>query len=311
MYAAIEVVFPVFTIMLSGWAFVRFGFIGREGLKGITNFVFLLAIPALLFRAMANGAVDGDVDWSLLYAYYSATAVNFILAHLVGWKVLIVPADQRAVMGISVTFSNAVLIGIPVVQLAYGPKGLVPLLILISVHALILITIATLSLEISRGSGDRWSSVVVQSSKGILTNPIVVALIAGLAWFYTGWELPVVVDRFCDILGTGAGPAALFAVGASMAYINLQGDIRHIVLLTTMKLLLLPLWVWILMVYVFDVREDWIKTAVTMAALPIGANASLFAQRYELYEHRATGAVFLSTVLSIITLTVLIGFIDI
>ena len=311
MYAAIEIVFPVFSIMIAGWCFVRFGLMGRKGLKGITNYVFLLAIPALLFRTMANGAVDGNVDWSLIYAYYSAAAINFVLAHIIGWKILVVPPDQRAVMGISATFSNGVLIGLPLVQLAYGQKGLVPLLLLISVHALILITIATLSLEISRGSGDRWYKILFQSSKGVLTNPIVVSLIAGLAWYHTGWQLPVVVDRFCEILGTGAGPAALFAVGSSMAYIKLQGDLRHIALLTGMKLLLLPLWVWIMMVFVFDVREDWIKIAVIMAALPIGANASLFAQRYEVYEDRATGAVFLSTVLSIVTLTIFIGFIDI
>ncbi len=311
MYAAIEIVFPVFAIMVAGWVFVRAGLMGREGVKAITNFVFLLAIPALLFRSMAKGVAEGAVDWNLIYGYYLAAAINFLLAHLLGWKLLPVPGDQRAVMGISVTFSNAVLIGIPLIQLAYGPSGLIPLLLLISVHAMILITASTLSLEISRGSGIHWSAVIGQSIKGLMTNPIVMALVVGLSWHHFSLPLPVVVDRFCNILGTGAGPAALFAVGSSMAYTRFKGDLRHIVTLTAMKLLLLPFWVWVLMVYLFDVRDDWIKIAVTMAALPVGANASLFAHRYGIYEQRATGAVFLSTILSVVTLSILIGFIDI
>ncbi|SDH25143.1 AEC family transporter [Roseospirillum parvum] len=304
---AIDIVLPVFAVMVVGWLFARGGVIDQGGVKAISDFVFLLAVPALLFRTTAQGIGDGNVDPGLFQAYYLAAAINFFLALFIGWKLLPVSGAERAVMTVAATFSNAVLIGIPLVERAFGPDGLVPLLLLVSVHAMILLTAGTIAVEIARGAGNRLHTVVLSTLKGVAKNPLIMSLLAGFLWHATGVPLPAMVDSFCSIVATGAGPAALFAVGAGLAAYRLSGDLRHIVTLVGVKCLLMPLWVWLLATRVFDVRPDWVPVMVVMAALPIGANASLFALRYGLYIQRATGAVFLSTLFSVLTLTVLIG----
>lgn len=308
---AIEIVLPVFAVMVVGWLFARGGVIDQGGVKAISDFVFLLAVPALLFRTTAGGLGEGAVDPGLFKAYYLAAAVNFGLALTIGWKVLPVAATERAVMTVAATFSNAVLIGIPLIERAFGPDGLVPLLLLVSVHAVILLTAGTIAFEIARGGEQghgRIGGVLRQSLKGVVRNPIIMSLLAGFAWHATGVPLPGMVDSFLGIVATGAGPAALFAVGGGLAFYRLAGDLRHILALVVLKCLFLPLWVWLLATRVFEVRPDWVPVMVVMAALPIGANASLFALRYGVYVQRATGAVFLSTLVSVLTLTVLIGF---
>jgi predicted permease len=118
--------------------------------------------------------------------------------------------------------------------------------------------------------------------------------------------LPVPLDRAASLLGTAAVPCALFAMGASLAAFPLRGDLPPALLLVAFKLVLHPLMVWVFAVPVMGLEGIGVRVAVTMAAMPTGVNAYLFAARYEAAEGVASRVVFLSTAASIVTISVVL-----
>lgn len=115
------------------------------------------------------------------------------------------------------------------------------------------------------------------------------------------------MDDTLALIGKAAAPVSLFAVGATLATCRIAGDLREALVMTALKLLVLPVVVWASATFVFDLRPEWITVAVVAAAMPAGANVYVFARKYDIYVNRATAVVLLSTVLSVVTLTALIA----
>jgi predicted permease len=112
-----------------------------------------------------------------------------------------------------------------------------------------------------------------------------------------------VPDRFLEMLGEAGVPMALVALGLTLAGYSLKGQWRGIITLLVLKLLCLPVAVWLIARYVVDLDLFWTHIALMLAAMPTGANAYLFAERYASGTAPVSGAIALGTVLSLITLS--------
>ena len=119
-------------------------------------------------------------------------------------------------------------------------------------------------------------------------------------------SLPGLIDRGTELLGGAAVPCALFALGGSLAGYPLVGDVGPSLYLTALKLVLHPLLVWVVAVPFLGLSGLWVSVAVTMAAMPAGLNVYLFGARYEAAEGVAARTVFLTTLLSVGTISVLL-----
>lgn len=303
----LEIVVPVFLVVACGWLFAHRGLVAGAGATAITNFVFYLAIPSLLFRTLATGGVREQFEWAILGAYYGGALLNFLGAWLLSRFVFGNPADAAALAGMAGTFSNLGLIGLPLVQRAYGEAGLVPFMLIIMVQSAILFTVTTLAVEIPRGQGRGWLRSVVVPLRSVAVNPIVIAALGGVAFGFTGLSLPTMVDETLVLLGRAAGPVALFVLGSSLAGCRIAGDLRETLAVTAVKLVAMPVTVYLLAVHVFALRADWVTVAVLAAAMPCGANVFVFAQRYNAFLNRATAAVVLTTMGCVATVTALVA----
>ena len=306
MSAVVEIVLPVFALILCGWAFAHGGLLPAGGARAVGIFVFNLAIPALLFRAMARGLPPFGQAGGLLAAYYGGVALVYVVAELLGRRVFRTGAAERAVMGMSAGFSNVAVIGLPLVSLAYGHDGLVPAVLIIACHSPTLISATTIVVEAALGRGEGGFRVALATFASLLRNPIVVGVLLGIAWGAVGLEIPGPMRRFLDLLAGAAPPAALFALGASLVDFRIRGALRESLVVVALKLVALPVLVWLLATFVFDVPPLWRAVAVLSAALPSGANAFLLAQRYDVYVQRSATVVLVSTVASIATLSILL-----
>jgi predicted permease len=303
----IEIVLPVFGVMACGWFFSRRNLISDAGITGIVNFIFYLAIPALLFRTLASGAVQEQFDAHLIFGYFSAALTCYGISWLISRKVFRNPADASALGAMGATFSNSVLIGLPFVQRAYGDAGLVPLMLIVMVHSSILFTTTTLAVGLGRPDGGRWYMTLAKTLRSVLLNPIVLGALSGLAFGLTGLHLPGVADDTLSLIGRAAAPVSLFAVGATLASCKIAGDLRESVTMSLLKLLLLPILVFISTHFIFGVKPEWVTVAVIAGAMPAGANVYVFARKFDVYVQRATAIVVISTVGSVLTLTALVA----
>jgi len=305
---------PVFLLIAAGFLAGRVGWIRNEAVKDLSNLTFLLLIPALLFRTMSNVHVE-QLDLRPIAAYFLAALA--LLAALVAWLGLNPRGVVTALAGV---FSNMVMIGITLVELAYGKAGVVTLLTLVSVHALILLTVATVVLEaavarqavaegratpVALSGWARWQALATSSArvaKGALIHPIPLPIVCGLLFAQTGWTLPTVVDKPLQLLGSAFGPIALVLVGVTMARTPVGEHWRGALGVSLSKNLVLPLLVGA-SAWVFGIRGVPLTVMVVAAALPIGANVFLFSQRYNVAHDLVTASIGVSTGLALFTLS--------
>ncbi|HEV3176911.1 MAG TPA: AEC family transporter [Stellaceae bacterium] len=307
MSTVIEVVLPVFAVILLGFGFGRGGFLSAEGARGLGAFVYYAAIPALLFRGMAAASAGVGGSLGLLGAYFAGALAVFALSMAIGRLAFGLSLPEQGLMALGTGFSNSVQLGIPLVLAAFGDAGLVPLTIIISVHSLLLLSLTTVVVEAGRGHAGGALRMAEATAIAIAGNPVILSIVAGFLWRLTGFAVPAPLQHLIDLLAAAATPAALFSLGATLAGFRLAGDLAESLVVVAIKLLVLPVVVWLFATGIFHLGALDTAVATTCAALPTGSNAFILAQRYNLYVARAASSVLISTALSIVTLGVLLA----
>jgi predicted permease len=174
------------------------------------------------------------------------------------------------------------------------------------VHALVLLTLATLILELQTardqhadlGQSNRLWHTVVQALRSALLHPVPLPILLGLLYAQTGWGLHPVVDKPLQLLGDAFAPMALMLVGISLTQTRLGPNLRKAFGLSLVKTVLHPL-LMLTVAWTLGLRGLPLSVMVVVAALPMGANGFLFAQRYRHEEDTVTAAVGLSNLMAI------------
>lgn len=293
--------FPVVLLVALGYAAGRLRWIRAESGKDLSNLVFLVLTPALMFRTMGKVQVQ-ELDFRPLASYFLAVLLLF------AGTLLLQGFNRRAaVLALAATFSNTVMIGVALIGLAYGEAGLVILLTLVSLHALVLLTAGTVVLELAvareaaAGQARAMWRTVLGAVRNAIIHPVPLPILAGLLFAQTGWALPDVVDRPLQWLGQAFGPLALLLVGVTLAGTAAGPHLRGALGVTLAKNLLLPALVAPLGL-LLGLRGLPLVVMVVTAALPIGANVFLFSQRYAVAEELVTACVIVSNAAALLTL---------
>lgn len=312
MDATLPIILPVFGLILLGYIMGKTPLITKSGVTGINNFVFYCAIPALLFRTMSKLENLQNADPTIFLAYYLPVFLLFGVTWLMARHVFHLPAQERAMMAMGASFSNTVLLGLALVSFAYGERGLVPLTLIISIHPIVLIALPTILIEIARArEGEAANTGMIATSwtiaRSLLKNPPVVGMAAGALWALTGFGYHPIAERFIGLLANVAAPAALFALGATLVQFRIRGDFSQTATMTTLKLAVLPVMVFISAQYVFQLEPLLVAVATINASMPSGVNVFLLASHYGIYVQRAAATVLLTTALSIFAAALVMG----
>lgn len=310
MSSVLTTILPVFGLIALGFICARTNFISSAAGQGLSQVVFNLAMPALLFRTVAVIDQQSLSPWPLWVALFGGIAFVWIVTTVIARATtLIDAAPPSAAMGAS--FGNIAMLGLPLSLAHFGDRAALPVSFILSIHAPILWLAAVIHIE-ATGQGRLPSplNIIRQLALQLIRNPIVLALLAGSLWRATGLGLHPVPDRFLELLGEAGIPTALVALGLSLAGYSLKGQWRGILTLMTLKLVLLPLAVWLIARHVVSLDPFWTQIALVLAAMPTGANAYLFAERYATGTASVSGAIALGTALSLITLSILFLLMD-
>ncbi|MEM9207374.1 MAG: AEC family transporter [Pseudomonadota bacterium] len=299
----LTLILPVFGIVGVAYLARLTGLLSESVENGISDFVFRIAIPCLLFRTMIT-AEFGDVSpWAYWAAYFMPIVVTWSAAMFIVMIPLGRDKPTGIVAGFSACQSNTVLIGIPLILSVYGDAGTAPIATLIAIHLPIMMLVAAVLMEISRGSGANWGETLKKVAKGVALNPIIIGILAGLVWRLM--NLPAeglfrpILDSFANIAGT----CALFVLGLALRKYGVAGDLRASLSLTTLKIIIHPLLVYVLAVHVFDLPPAWTGAVILFAASPSGVNAYLVAKYYGTGLRISSSTIAISTFLSVISVS--------
>ena len=306
--------FAIFAIAALGWVIGKLKWLGPAGMdpaRTLSNAAFYIFVPALLFRTTAR--IDfHTLQWNTLFAYFAPVLVLLAFVYAAerhrnrGGGM---PAAAPSVRAISAIFGNTVQVGIPMAAALFGEAGLAIHVTIVSLHSLTILTVLTALVELDlarerhRGSAGTGKLVATlrTTMRNTIIHPVVLPVLAGFAWNLTGLPLPAVADEILQTLGQAVVPVCLVLIGMSLAYYGMRGAARGAVVLTIVKLALLPALVLVVARWGFGLTGLPLAVVVMMAALPVGSNALIFSQRYETLQSEASAAIVFSTLAFVAT----------
>ena len=306
----------IFVVVALGWVVGKAGWLGPKNESGdpartLANAAYYIFVPALLFRTTAR--IDlAAMPWGTVVAFF--VPVLALLVGVYAWERRAnrggaLPTAAPSVRAISATFGNSVQVGIPFAAALFGEAGLAIHVALVSLHALTLLTVLTALVELDLArerrtlghSNAHLAKTLGRTMRNTIIHPVVLPVLAGLAWNFAGVPLPAIADEILATLAQAVVPLCLVLIGMSLAYYGVKGAARGAIVITVLKLLVLPAAVLAAARWGFGLSGLPLAVVVMMAALPVGSNALIFSQRYAALEAEATAAIVFSTLAFVLT----------
>jgi predicted permease len=297
---------PFFALIFCGYGAGRLKLLSKASVSGVNAFVFYFALPAFLFNLMATSPIGQAPIGSFVTAYLGTGLTVFAAAALLGRALFKVRPGEAAIQGAAAVLGNTGYMGLPLVAAAFGSHAVIPLAIGLTLEATVLIPLTIILTEASKGVGAGLPRLLASVAGAMIRNPLIVAIFAGALFSATGLGLPTPLENFTDLLGSAAGPCALFALGATLAGFPVSTGIAEVSYMTLFKLLIHPTAMWFATTQLFDVQPLWATVAILGASLPVAANVFIVAKQYDTYVERASSAILFSTIVSVITVSTLL-----
>ena len=225
---------PIFLMMVLGMVFRKIGWMDVEFAEKMNKFVFLVPLPVLLFSDLAT--VDFEEVWNIRFVIFCFIVTFISIAIVSGisflWK-------DRTIQGKFIQSSyrsSAALLGIAFIQNIYGNAGMAPLMIIGSVPLYNVMAVVVLSFfQPERKALDR--EVWKKTLKGIMTNPIIIGIVAGLIWSALRIPMPLILNKAVSSIGAVATPMGLMAMGAAFDFKKAMGKVKPAVTAAFIKLI--------------------------------------------------------------------------
>ena len=298
---------PFFAVIGLGYWAGRTKFFSEEATAYLTKFVFYFALSAMIFRFAATLELKDILDRDFVLAYLSATAAIYVLATLAA-RARGVSVAEAAVEAQCSVIGNVGFLGIPMLALLMGPASIGPLIIILAVDLIVFGSLIVILITGSQGDGFRLG-VLKTVALGLVKNPMIVSMALGLTWSSFELPMPVPVDEFLTLLGAAATPGALFAIGASLAGKSAE-KLSVAVTISAFKLFVHPAAVAVSALFIWQVDPFAAKVMIAASALPVAGNIFIVAQHYRVAPQRASAAILVTTLLSVVTVAAAIAWIE-
>ena len=299
----LQVVAPIFAIILAGYLSAARNWIDAAGFKGLNSFAFTLAAPSLLF---ASGTAGHQGGGAAALAFFLGVGALY-LGSLIGGRLAGMPLGANGMLALDASYGNTVMMGIPLVLASFGQEGLSVLIAILALHSMLVLGVATVVAEVAHNEKAAPLRLIVATLGGMARNPVFMAVAAALVWSTLGLPVPGPVRATLQMFGAAMAPVALFCLGGSLKGFNAAAGWKQTGVTVLLKLAVLPLLVWGIG-HAMALSPIELAVAVVAAAMPTGANAFLLARRYATGTDTSGAAVLVSTVLSVVTLSALLAF---
>lgn len=314
----ITTVLPIFLVILVGFIFAKKEKFSVEAEQLINSYVLNIALPALLFLAVARADINELMKWDFLISTLTGIFVAYILGLFLALSIK-VKSPQSSLIGMASCYGTTGYMGIPLVIIVFGAIAAVPAAIATILHNIPAIMAVIITYGImSQNSQKKMTTFEIVKSALITTlkNPLTLSVLTGIIFSMLNIKLPKILIVFSEFLGSAAGPTALFALGLGLAKLNISEHLKinkllKILPVVFIKIIIQPLVTFAMGYYLLNMNPNdiYFKTAILMAALPVGAGVYVFANKYNYYREESSIAIIISLVITLITITYLLDII--
>lgn len=296
---------PLFLLIFVGYAAMRAFKWPHAMADHLSKFVFNILVPALLFSTMSRFSSLPPVDSRLLIAFFGSCLIVFGIGRLAAWRLFRLDGVSQSVFGVGCIFSNNVFLGIPLAKATLGEASLPSVSLIVAFNALVLWTLVTVSVEWSL-HGSLSFRGFAKMLRSVLLNPIIVAIVAGLAFDAGGLTLPALIDAPVQMLAKATSPMALVTLGMGLAKFGFRAGWREGSAIAAFKLAVQPAVVWVLAL-LLGLPALETQSIVMLASIAVGFNVYLMADQFGKMGAATASAIVMSTLFAAITTPVAVA----
>lgn len=312
------IVAPIFMVILVGYGYGRMKPDSSGADKLINDYVLYIALPALLFIAVARADISDLKQWGFILSTLMGIGVTYLVAGLIA-KAMGTGLPQSSILCMGASYGTTGYMGVPILISVYGQQAALPAALATILHNIPVIMAVIISWDIfsKRSVAERVPLLHSFSSAALTTikNPLTLAVLAGLAFSIFHIRVPVFLESFARFLGNASGPTALFALGLGLSRLNFREHLtfsvgKIVFPMIVLKLLIQPAITFATAVYIFNMGKEqaiWLAAAIVMAAQPIGAGVYVFAKKYNYQQDVISLSIIISLLLALITIPLLLG----
>lgn len=306
MFDILAITGPIYLAIAAGYLATRLGMFVRADMRVFGKFVINLALPALLFNALSQRSVREIMNGEYLLAY-TLGSLTVLLGGLL-WARCVARRTLRysSYFAMGMSCSNSGFVGYPVLLLTLGPVAGVVLALNMIVENLLMLPLLMVLSEAGGGAKGQSLRALGQTLVRLLTNPMIIAIVAGFAVSLLGWQLPGPVARTVNLFSQASGALSLFVIGGTLVGLQIKGMRRPVAQIAFGKLIAHPLAVLLVLLWLVPISNPQLRTAALLsAAMPMLSIYPLLAQKHG-HEDLSAAALLVTTVASFFSLSALL-----
>ena len=300
---SINATLPIFLVMILGWWLKKINFLSDEFVAVADKLVFKVALPVLVFQDIAEANLSEDFDWKFVLFCFLGTCIFFGLT----WILAELLIKDKSPIGSFVQGSfrgSAAILGIAFAENIYGNSGLVPMMIVASIPLFNIFSVIVLIRSANAGEKDK-KVVVKKTIKGILTNPIIIGIFAGIPFALMDVQFPVIVSKAMTSVANMSTPLALVAIGAGFSTGAALAKWKLTAVASVIKLVLIP-GIFLPVAIAMGFRDEELVALLILTGAPTTVSSYIMAKNMGNDGDLASGIVVMTTLLSSVTLTIII-----
>ena len=296
----VDLVLPVFAVIVTGWLAGQLGYISRSLADGLVHFAYNVAMPALLFVTVAQEPARNLLEWRFLLAFGGGSLLCFVLVFMAVRIAWTRDLGSSTMYGMAAAMTNTGFVALPILHAIYGQPAVLPAAIATVFVAAVMFPATVILLEIGPAPRGPFAGGRVLA-KQIVLNPMMLSTLLGLAWAIGGLPLPAPLVAYMNIFAGALTPCALFAIGLSLSLDGVRSNLAASAALAAVKLVIMPIVVYGLCV-ASGLNPLYTIAAVICAAVPTAKTMYILAGEYKVEEPLVAATVSMTTLLSVVTL---------
>ena len=301
--AIFSIIFPLIFMVSLGYLLTRLTFFNKEQISGISTFTFYVSIPAFLFINMLAAPLSQSFDVKSLLVFYLPVLAVYTLGYRFNRQFAqthLKSRDASAVFALGSSYSNTVLVGLPIIMAAIGEAMIGQVFMIITFHSALLFAITFILAARAGEQGFSWGTF----TRNMVLNPVVLSISLGMIANAVGLSLFAALEGGLILLAKPALACALFVLGANLSFYKISQDWPLALCASFLKIILLPACVFITGKWLLVLPAQTLTMLVLLSASPLGVNAYLIATELKQHESTLGTTVVLSTILSVLSFSI-------
>ncbi len=305
MFEILAITIPIYVAIALGYALTRWGIFPKSDMRAFGTFVVKVAMPALLFNALSQRKVSDILNADYVIAYALASLITLALGIVWALRVGRHSRSMSSCFAMGMSCPNSGFVGYPIILLSLGPIAGVTLALNMIVENLLIIPLLLAWAETGQGQ-QRWHQIVVQTLKGMLSNPMIWGIVLGFLFSWFEVQLPASLSRTVTLFAQASAALSLFVIGGSLVGLPVKGMGSNVAQIAMGKLLVHPLVMTFVLWWILPIQDPVLRTtALLTCAMPMFGIYPILTQKHG-HDGLSAAALLVTTMASFVSLNALL-----